>query len=64
MESSGVVGAEDMSSGCLMNGEGGSCVEASDESGAVLSESHLDCASGVEDLLEVVGKVTDAGSGS
>jgi len=38
--------------------------EASDESGAVLSESHLDCASGVEDLLEVVGKVTDAGSGS
>jgi len=64
MEFSGVIGAEDMSSGCLMNREGSSCVEASDESGTVLSESHLDCASGVEGLLEVIGKGTDTGSGS
>ncbi len=64
MESSGVVGAEDMSSGCLMKGEGDSCVEASEESGAVLSELRLDCVSGVEGLSEVVGKGTDTGSAS
>jgi hypothetical protein len=50
IDSSGVVGVEDIKSGCLIKGESDSWVDTSEESGALPAELRRDSPSGVEDL--------------